>query len=100
MSINFNVPKIGRGSCKEQAEACLITLNDWGLQNRVRQHCQQYWCGVQNRACTFSGNLLKQELAWVACRYHVMELPLAAVLFGPTGVLHVLPCSRASSKPG
>jgi len=25
--------KFGHGTGKEQAEACLSTLNDWGLQN-------------------------------------------------------------------
>lgn len=34
--ILLGVPKIGSGTGKEQAEACLSTLNDWGLQNRVR----------------------------------------------------------------
>src|SRR6218665_25750 len=48
--------------------------------------------GLKNGACTFIENSLKQELAWVACHHHVMELPLAAafsILFGPAGGLHV-----------
>src|SRR6218665_2031568 len=42
-----------------------------------------------------------QELAWVACRHHVMELPLPAVfrVLGPLECL-ILPCSGGSSKPG
>src|SRR6218665_2512713 len=78
------------------SEACLSKLNDWGLQNRV--------CGIvfdttasktslKNGACTFIENSLQQELAWVTCHHHIMELPLAAVfgiLFGPTGGPHVV----------
>src|SRR6218665_242128 len=77
------------------SEACLSKLNDWGLQKRV--------CGIvfdttasnaslKNGACTFIENSLQQELVWVTCHHHVMELPLAAVfsiLFGPTGGPHV-----------
>ena len=33
--ILLGVPKIGRGTGKEQAVAYLSTLNDWGIQNRV-----------------------------------------------------------------
>jgi len=42
-----------------------------------------------------------QELAWVACRHHVIELPLPAVFnaLGPLEYL-ILPCSGGSSKPG
>src|SRR6218665_2220896 len=77
------MPKIGRGTGKEQAEACLSTLNDWGLQNRVLHPCQQY--RFEERCVHFH---CKRELAWVACHHHVMELPLPAVfssLFGSTG---------------
>src|SRR6218665_704998 len=50
--ILLGIPTIGRGTGKEQAEACLSTLNDWGLQNRVQHPCQQYWF-LRNGACTF-----------------------------------------------
>src|SRR6218665_4182548 len=42
--------------------------------------------GLKNGACTTALSL--QELTWVACRHHAMELPLPAVfssLFGSTG---------------
>src|SRR6218665_2325758 len=78
------------------SKACLSKLNNWGLQNRV--------CGIvfyttasntslKNGACTLIENSLQQELAWVTCHHHVMELPLAAVFsisFGPTGGPHVV----------
>src|SRR6218665_882218 len=42
------MPKICRGTGKEQAEVCLSTVNDRSLQNRIRHPCQQYlfeeWC--------------------------------------------------------
>jgi hypothetical protein len=89
--ILLGVPKIGRGTGKEQAEACLSTLDDWGLRNRVRGIVFDTTAsntGLKNGACTFIETSIDQELAWVACRHHIIELPLAAVfgiLFGPTG---------------
>ena len=44
--------------------------------------------GLKSGACTFMEHSLDHEMAWVACRHHIMELVLASIfqaLFGPTG---------------
>ena len=84
----LGVPKIGRGTGKDQAEACLIALDDWGLRGQVRGLVFDTTAsntGLKNGACTFLEDSVGQELAWVACRHHVMEVVLASVfntLFG------------------
>ena len=87
----LGVPKIGRGTGKEQAEACLTTLDEWGIRQQV---CGLVFdttasnTGLKNGACTFIEQSLDREMVWVACRHHVMELVLASTfraLFGPTG---------------
>jgi len=35
--------------------------------------------GLKNGACTFIEQSLDQEMAWVACRHHIMELVLASI---------------------
>jgi hypothetical protein len=66
-------------------------MDDWGLRSRVHGIVFDTTVsntGLKNDAFTFIENSIKQELAWVACCHHVMELPLAAVfcyVFGPTG---------------
>ena len=77
------------------SKACLSKLNNWGLQNRVCEivfYTTASNTSLKNGACTLIENSLQQELAWVTCHHHVMELPLAAVFsisFGPTGGPHV-----------
>src|SRR6218665_2339621 len=90
--ILLGMPTIGRGTGKEQAEACLSTLNDWGLQNRVRHPASN--TGLRNGACTFiarislgglppsrhgtSTSYCFQLLIWVHWRAlfcHIQEVP-------------------------
>jgi len=87
----LGVPKIGHGTGKHQAEACLTTLDEWGIRQQIRGLVFDTTAsntGLKNGACTFIEHSLDHEMAWVACRHHVMELVLASVfraLFGPTG---------------
>jgi len=87
----LGVPKIGRGTGKQQAEACLATLDEWGIRQQIRGLVFDTTAsntGSKNGACTFIEHSLGCEMAWVACRHHIMELVLASIfraLFGPTG---------------
>lgn len=86
----LGVLTIGRRDGKERAEACLSTLDDWSLWNRVHGLVLDTTAsntGLKKGTCTFTENSIEQKLAWVACRHPVMKLPRAAVfgkLFGPT----------------
>ena len=87
----LGVPKIGRGTGQEQAEACLKVLDDWCLLQRVRGLVFDTTAsntGLKNGACTFIESTVGQEIAWIACRHHMMELVLRSVftqLFGASG---------------
>src|SRR6218665_4182182 len=71
--ILLGIPTIGRGTGKEQAEACLSTLNDWGSPESSSTTLPAILVWGTVRALSL------QELAWVACRHRVMELPLLTV---------------------
>ena len=87
----LGVPKIGRGTGKHQAEACLTTVDEWSIRQQIRGLVFDTTAtntGLKNGACACIEHSLGQEMAWVACRHHVMELVLASIfraLFGPTG---------------
>jgi hypothetical protein len=71
----LGVPKIGRGTGKEQAEACLKVLDDWCLLQRVRGLVFDTTAsntGLKNGACTFIESTVGQELTWIACQHHMM----------------------------
>jgi hypothetical protein len=66
-------------------------MDEWGLRDQVRGLVFDTTAsntGLKNGACTFIEDSIGQQLAWVACRHHVMELVLVSAfttLFGPTG---------------
>jgi len=87
----LGVPKIGRGTGKEQAEACLATMDQWSVRQNVVGLVFDTTAsntGFKNGACTFIEQSLGHEVVWVACRHHILELVFASIfhaLFGPTG---------------
>jgi len=89
--ILFGVPKIGRGTGKEHSDACLGTLDEWGLIDQAGWLVFETTAsntGLKNGAGAFIESSIGQELSWVACRHHVIALVLASVfsiLFGTTG---------------
>ena len=73
----LGTPKIGHGTGKQQAEACLATLNEWGIRQQIRGLVFDTTAsntGPKNGACTFVAHSLDHEMAWVACRHHVMAV--------------------------
>ncbi|XP_065660517.1 uncharacterized protein LOC136084475 [Hydra vulgaris] len=83
------VPKIGRGTGKEQCNACLRTLKDWQFKPLI----QGFFCdttasniGLNIGACTLLERALEKELVWIACRHQVFEVVLAvfSAVLGPS----------------
>ena len=78
----LGVPKIGRGTGKHQAEACLTTVDEWSIRQQIHGLVFDTTAtntGLKNGACACIEHSLGQEMAWVACRHHVMELVLATI---------------------
>jgi len=78
----LGVPKIGCSTGKQQAEACLTTLDEWGIRQQIRGLVLDATVsntGLKNGACTFIEHSLDHKMAWVACRHRVMELVLASI---------------------
>ncbi|XP_050549011.1 uncharacterized protein LOC126910464 [Daktulosphaira vitifoliae] len=91
------VPKIDRGTGKEQADACLNVLEEWKLKAYVRGLCFDTTSsntGLNLGACSLIEKAIAsdKELVWIACRHHIFEVLLSTVfkeVFGPSGGPHV-----------
>src|SRR4051812_20490602 len=67
--ILLGVPQICRGTGKEQADACVSSVNDWSLKNQIRGLVFDTTAsntGLKNGACTLIEKSIGQELAWMA----------------------------------
>ena len=66
----LSMPKIGRGSGRHQAEACLTTINEWGIHQQIRGlvfDTTATSTRLKNGACTFIEHSLDRRwLGWLA----------------------------------
>ena len=83
--------KIDTGTGKQQANACLCTLDDWKLRSQVRGlvfDTTSSNTGLHSGACTILEGALAKDLVWIGCRHYVLEVMLASVYtaaFGSSG---------------
>lgn len=86
----LNVPVITSGTGESQAQAVYESLLDWNVSNRVNAMCFDTTAsnsGQDAGACTLLEKKLGKTLLALACRHHIMELPVSSVfnvLFGPS----------------
>ncbi|KAF0705549.1 Uncharacterized protein FWK35_00037982, partial [Aphis craccivora] len=88
----LEVPKIIKGTGKEQADACLTVLDEWELKAQVGGLCFDTTSsntGLNLGACSLIEKSLApdKELVFIACRHHVFEVMLSSVfkeVFGPS----------------
>ena len=96
--ILLKMPKIVRGTGKEQAEACLSTLNDWCLQNRVRHPCKQYW--FEERCVHYCTFIARINLGGLPPSRHGTSTSCCFQLLSWVHRGPYFPCSGGSSKSG
>jgi hypothetical protein len=70
------------------ASAVYETLLGWGLCDRVK--CMSFDTtasntGSRNGACILLEQKMEKDMLWLACRHHIMEIMLEAVLFQALG---------------
>jgi hypothetical protein len=85
------IPKIGRGTEKDQAAACLKVLDEWNIRDVVHGLVFDTTAsntGILSGACVLIEKALGRELVHIGCRHHILEVVLSNVftaLFGETG---------------
>ncbi|KAG7160665.1 hypothetical protein Hamer_G029582, partial [Homarus americanus] len=87
----LGVPKKERETGEAQAEACLEATKSWNVEKLVKGLVFDTTAsntGLHRGACVRIEDELEQELVWIACRYHVLEIMLSDVfslICGSTG---------------
>lgn len=84
----LGVPKIARGTGREQADACIKALNDWGLSDKVQGLVFDTTAsntGLHRGACQLIEEALGKDLIWIPCRHHVLEVVLSSVFTAAMG---------------
>lgn len=82
------VPKIARGTGKEQADACIKVLNDWKLTDKVHGLVFDTTAsntGLHKGACHIIEEALGRDMVWIACRHHILEIVLSSVFTASMG---------------
>ncbi|KAG7154723.1 hypothetical protein Hamer_G015090, partial [Homarus americanus] len=87
----LGVPKKERETGEAQAEACLEAIKSWNVEKLVKGLVFDTTAsntGLHRGACVRIEDELEQELVWIACRHHVLEIMLSDVfslICGSTG---------------
>ncbi|CAH0552594.1 unnamed protein product [Brassicogethes aeneus] len=82
------VPKLSCGTGDSAASAVYETLLTWGLDDQIK--CMSFDTtatntGPRNGACILLEQKIKKDMLWLACRHHIMEIMLEAVLLQALG---------------
>lgn len=86
----LGVPKLISGTGANAANAVYKMLTEWGLGQKVVGMCfdtTSVNTGLKNGACVLLEHQVEDELLWLACRHHVLEIILSKVFtfcFGPS----------------
>ncbi|KAG7165343.1 hypothetical protein Hamer_G007156 [Homarus americanus] len=92
----LGVPKKERETGEAQAEACLEAIKSWNVEKLVKGLVFDTTAsntGLHRGACVRIEDELEQELVWIACRHHVLEIMLSDVfslICGSTGSLETI----------
>ncbi|BES92280.1 Hypothetical protein NTJ_05089 [Nesidiocoris tenuis] len=82
------VPKLASGTGESIASAVFETLLQWDLLSKARGmsfDTTSSNTGRLNGACTLLEQKLNRELLWLACRHHILEIMLEAVVLKSLG---------------
>ncbi|XP_050527117.1 uncharacterized protein LOC126897501 [Daktulosphaira vitifoliae] len=86
----LGVPKLVRGTGANAANAVYNVLSEWGLENKIVGMCcatTSVNTGFKNGACVMLEHKIGEELLWLPCRHHILEIVLSKVFtlcFGPS----------------
>lgn len=83
------VPKLASGTGEAIATAVFESLESWGITNQVK--CLSFDTtsvntGLRSGACVLLEQKMDKNMLWMACRHHVLEIMLEAVVVKLLGV--------------
>ena len=79
----LNVPKLDSGTGLSTASAVYETVESWGISNRIKSMCFDTTAsntGLRKGACILLEQKMNKDMLWLACRHHVLEIMLEAVV--------------------
>lgn len=79
----LSVPKLDRGTGEACASAVYGTILEWGLSDKVKCMCFDTTAvnsGLRNGACILLEQKMEKDMLWLACRHHILEIMLEAVV--------------------
>ncbi|CAH0555853.1 unnamed protein product [Brassicogethes aeneus] len=79
----LNVPKFNKGSAINEAQGIADTIYEWNLNNRIKAMCFDTTplnTGQKGGVCVLLEKKLGKKLLYFACRHHIFELVLRAVV--------------------
>lgn len=82
------VPKLSSGKGEATASAVYDTAVDWDICDKVKCMCFDTTAantGPRNGACVLLEQKMDKDMLWLACRHHVLELVLEAVVLHSLG---------------
>lgn len=77
------VPKLDRGTGEACASAVYETVMSWNLEDKIKCLCFDTTAvnrGLRNGACILLEQKMQKDMLWLACRHHIMEIMLEAVV--------------------
>ena len=86
----LGIPPTENSTGRAEAEMVKDYLDSWGVADKIIAcgfDTTSSNTGVNNGSCTILQNLLYQQLLWLACRHHIMELIIGGAftkIFGVT----------------
>lgn len=82
------VPKISRGTGDACAAAVYDTILSWNLSDKIKCFCFDTTAvntGLRGGACIILEQKMEKDALWLACRHHIMEIMLEAVVVEALG---------------
>lgn len=83
------VPKLPNGTGQAMASSVFETVLSWGLCDKIKSMVFDTTAsntGRINGACTLLEQKLEKNVLWLACRHHILEIVLEAIVVLAVGV--------------
>lgn len=77
------VPKLQHGTSEACASAIYEAINSWNLNDKVKRLCFDTTAvntGLRSGVCVLLERKMNKNMLWLACRHHIMEIMLSAVV--------------------
>lgn len=84
----LSISKLARGTREASASAVYEIIMAWNLSSQITCMCFDITAvntGLRNGACIMLEQKMEKDMLWLACRHHIMEIMLEAVVLQALG---------------